>query len=95
VKEADAPAKLLTAFLRKAEESALGRLLIEMVILQSTQSQTESARVLREAAQVYKVDIEAINVKVKQEFAAKDKEKAAKKAEPKPHTKAAKKSIAA
>jgi ParB family chromosome partitioning protein len=94
-KEADAPAKLLTALLRKAEESELGRLLVEMVILQSTQSQTESAKVLRTAAEVYKVDIEAITSKVKQEFAAKEKAKAAKKAAPKPHTKPAKKSIAA
>ena len=94
-KEAAAPAKVLTSFLRKAEESMLGRVLVEVVILHSTQSQTESAKVLRDAAQVYKVDIEAITAKVKQEFAAKDKAKAAKNSGPKPHTKAAKKPVAA
>ncbi|MHB1960323.1 MAG: ParB/RepB/Spo0J family partition protein [Acidobacteriaceae bacterium] len=93
-KETDAPAKLLAAFIRKAEESTLGRLLVEMAIL-STPSQTDTVKVLRDAAQLYKVDIEAITAKVKQEFATKEKAKAAQKATAKPQTKAAKKSTAA
>ena len=47
----------------------------------------ESAKALREAAEFYKVDVAAITVKVKQEFAAKDKAKATKKAAPKPPAK--------
>ena len=93
-KESDAPAKLLAALIRKTEEGTLGRLLIEMAIL-STPSQTETVKVLRDAAQLYKVDIEAITAKVKQEFAAKEKAKAAQKATAKPQGKAAKKSTAA
>ena len=94
-KKADAPAKLLAAFSRKAEESTLGRLLIQMAIL-STPSQTETVKVLRDAAQLYKVDIEAITAKVKQEFIAKEKAKAAqKKATSKRQAKAVKKSTAA
>ena len=87
-KEADAPAKLMADFIRKTDESTLGRLLVEMAIL-STPSQTETVKVLRDAAQLYKVNIEAITTKVKQEFAAKEKAKAA----PKPQ--AARKSTAA
>ena len=93
-KETDAPAKLLAAFIRKTEEGTLGRLLVEMVIL-SRPSQTDTAKVLRDAAQLYKVDIEAITAKIKQEFSAKEKAKAAQKAVAKPHTKTAKKSTAA
>jgi ParB family chromosome partitioning protein len=39
----------------------------------STRSQSEDGKVFRTAAQTYKVDTEAIALKVKQEFAAKDK----------------------
>ena len=85
----------LAAFIHKAEEGTLGRLLVEMVILQSMHTQADTMHVLRDAAQLYKVDIEAITAKVKQEFAAKEKAKAAQKATAKPQTKAAKKSTAA
>jgi ParB family chromosome partitioning protein len=74
----DAPAKPLSAFLRKTHESTLGRLLVELVVLQPTASSTESSQALREAAEFYKVDVGAITTKVKQELAAKDKAKAAK-----------------
>lgn len=47
---ADTPAKLLTAFVRKAEKSVLGRLLVEIVILHSTHSASDSGRVLKDAA---------------------------------------------
>ena len=80
---ADAPAKLLAAFIRKAEESILGRLLVEIVILQSAGSANDSGKLLKEAAEFYKVDVNAITAKVKQEFAAKDKAKTTKKAVPK------------
>jgi ParB family chromosome partitioning protein len=92
---ADTPAKLLTAFVRKAEESVLGRLLVEIVILHLTHSASDSGRVLKDAADFYKVDVDAITAKVKQEFAAKDKANAAKKAAPKPPAKAIKKPKAA
>jgi ParB family chromosome partitioning protein len=92
---ADAPAKLLSAFLQKSDESTLGRLLVEVAILQTAHSPNESSKALREAADFYKVDVAAITAKVKQEFAAKDKSKDAKKAAPRPQTKAEKKPKAA
>ena len=87
---ADAPAKLLAAFICKADESTLGHLLVEIVILHSTHSPAESGKVLKEAADLYKVDVNAITSKVKQEFAVKDKAKAVKKAAPQPPAKAVK-----
>ena len=92
---ADAPAKQLSAFLQKSDESTLGRLLVELAILQTAHSPNETGKALREAADFYKVDVAAITAKVKQEFAAKDKTNAAKKATPKPPAKAAKESKAA
>jgi ParB family chromosome partitioning protein len=92
---ADTPAKLLTAFIRKSEESILGRLLVEIVILHSANAVNDSGKLLKEAAEFYKVDVNAITAKVKQEFAAKDKAKATKKATPKPPAKGAQKSKAA
>ena len=93
-KDTDSPAKLLAAFLPKAEESKLARILVETVILFSMRTDMDTGKVLRDAAQTYKVDIEAIAAKVKQEFAAKERAKAAKKAAPKPPAKAAKKTAA-
>ena len=87
-KGGDAPAKLLAAFLSKAEENALGRILVETAILLSMRTEADTARVLREAAQAYKVDTEAIAAKVKQEFAAKEKAGTVKKSAPKPPVKA-------
>ncbi len=92
---ADTPAKLFAAFLRKSDESTLGRLLVEMTILQAAQSPSESGKALREAADCYKVDVAAITAKVRQEFVAKDKAKTTKKVAPKPAAKAAKNSRAA
>jgi len=91
----DTPAKLLAAFVRKAEESVLGRLLVEAVILYSAQSANDAGRVLRDAADIYKVDVAAITAKVKQEFAAKEKTKAAKETTAKRPAKAVKKAKAA
>jgi ParB family chromosome partitioning protein len=77
-KDGEAPAKLLAAFLSKAEESKLGRILVETVILLSMRTEIDTAKVLRDAAQTYKVDTDAITTKVRQEFAAKENAKRAK-----------------
>ena len=96
----EAPAKVLASFLRKADESTISRVLVAIAVLQSAHNQNESAKTLREAAEFYKVDVAAITSKVKQEFAAKEKtqaeRKAAGKAKPsQPRTVAAKKAKAA
>lgn len=79
--------KMFTAFLRRADEGALSRLLVEVsVVLASGRSNGTNA--LREAATVYKVDTDAIAFKVKQEFAAKAKVKK----EAKPETSGTRKS---
>jgi ParB family chromosome partitioning protein len=75
--DGDAIGKLMVAFARKADESALGRLIIEVIILLSSRNQPDAGKVLRNAALAYKVDTDAIAIKVKQEFAAKDKAKKA------------------
>jgi ParB family chromosome partitioning protein len=87
---ADSQAKLFTAFLRKSDEGTLGRVLVELSILQTLHSQSDFSKALREAAEFYKVDVAAITAKVKQEFAAKEITKTAKKAAPKPPAKAVK-----
>jgi hypothetical protein len=76
----EAPAKLLASFLRKADESTIGRFLVAITVLQSAHSSGESAKALREAAEFYKVDVAAITVEVKEEFAAKEKALATRKA---------------
>jgi len=86
-KENAAPAKLLAASLQKAEESKLGRILIEVAILLSMHNQTDAAKVLRDAAHAYKIDVDAISSTVKQEFTAKETGKTNKKAAPKPPAK--------
>jgi ParB family chromosome partitioning protein len=70
-------AKTLAAFIRRADEGTLSRLTVETAILLAA-SRTNAATVLRDAASTYKVDTEAIALKVKQEFAAKEKAKKAK-----------------
>ena len=97
-KDSDSIAKLFAAYLRRAEESVLGSVLVELIIL-LTSARQQTTQVLNEAAALYKVDTVAIAAKVKQEFAAKDKSKAAKKDIPKPpakqQVKTGKKSVAA
>ena len=66
--------KTLAAFLRRADEGTLSRLMVETAIL-SAATRTNPASVLRDAASTYKVDTEAIAAKVRQEFAAKEKAK--------------------
>jgi ParB family chromosome partitioning protein len=74
-KDSDSIGKLLVAFFRRADESTLSRVLIESVIL-LTSMRGNPAKVLQEAASLYKVDTDAIALKVKQEFATKGKAKA-------------------
>lgn len=69
-KDSDSIGKLFAAYLRGAEESALGSVLVELTIVLAA-TRGNSAQVLRDAATAYKVDTDAIALKVKQEFAAK------------------------
>jgi ParB family chromosome partitioning protein len=92
-KESESLSKMLTTFLHKSDESTLGRLLVETVILHL--SANDPGKALRQAADFYKVDVEAITAKVKQEFAAKEKAKVTNKAIAKTPAKATKKSAAA
>ena len=90
-KQGESTPKLLTAFVRKADESALGKLIVETVILLSARTQSDGGKILRTAAQIYKVDTDVIALKVKQEFAAKEKARSEKKVEPKPAAKSPRK----
>lgn len=92
-KESESIGKLFLAFLRRSEEGTLGRVVVGSVILLSA-SRGNASQVLRDAATAYKVDTDAIAAKVKQEFAPKEKEKAAKKSEARPNTKSNKKTAA-
>jgi ParB family transcriptional regulator, chromosome partitioning protein len=77
-KDSESIGKLFGAYLRRAEEGALGRALVELTILLIAARQ-QTTQVLKDAASYYKVDTDAIAAKVKQEFAAKDKAKTEKK----------------
>ncbi len=89
-RDGDSTAKLLSTLARKADESTLGGLLLEIAILLS-RTPTDAGKALTTAAQLYKVDTDAIGLKVKQEFAAKDKAKTAKQAAAKTAPRPAKK----
>ncbi len=91
-KENESIGKLFTSFLRRADEGTMGRAVVESVVL-LTASRGNASHVLREAAEVYKVDVAAITATVKQEFAAKERVKADKKVSPKQQSKAAGKSV--
>jgi ParB family chromosome partitioning protein len=66
--------KTFSAFLRRADEGTLSRLLVESSILLAATRGNPSA-VLKDAAAAYKVDTNAIAAEVRQEFAAKAKAK--------------------
>jgi ParB family chromosome partitioning protein len=68
--------KTLTAFVRRADEGTLSRLVVESSILLAA-SRGNPSSVLKDAASAYKVDTEGITSKVRQEFAAKEKAKKA------------------
>jgi ParB family chromosome partitioning protein len=87
-KEGESAAKLLAVFIHETEEGTLGKLIVESVVLLSARTQVGGDKILRAAAQVYGVDTEAIALKVKQEFAAKDRARNPSKPEPKPLAKA-------
>jgi ParB family transcriptional regulator, chromosome partitioning protein len=93
-KDSDSTAKLFTAYLRRAEESALSGLLVEITILHVATRQNPT-QVLRDAATVYKVNVDAIGLKVKQEFSAKEGARVARKDLAKVQPKSAKKTKAA
>ena len=67
-------AKTFAAFLRRADEGTLSRLLVESSILLAATRGNPSS-VLKDAATAYKVDTDAIAAKVRQEFAAKERAK--------------------
>lgn len=75
--------KTFTAFVRRADEGTLSRLVVEASILLAA-SRGNPSIILKEAAAIYKVDIDVITTKVQQEFAA--KEKAKKSPQPAPKT---------
>lgn len=79
-------AKTFTAYLRRTDENTQGRTLVQSVIRLAA-SRGNASHVLRDAATAYKVDTDAIAAKVKQEFAAKEKAKAAKPPASKQHVK--------
>ena len=67
----------------------MGSILVELTIVLSA-ARNNGAQVLRDAASAYKVDTDAIALKVKQEFAAQVKAKTEKKAKPTPAARALK-----
>jgi ParB family chromosome partitioning protein len=89
-KDSDSITKLFAAFLRRTEESVLGRVMVELTIVLAA-ARSNAPSVLKDAAAAYKVDTDAIASKVKKEFS--DKEKA--RAVNKPVAKAVKKAKAA
>jgi ParB family chromosome partitioning protein len=81
-------AKTLHAFLRRADEGTLSRMLVESSILLAA-TRGNPAAVLKDAATNYKVDTDAITAKVKQEFTSKEKAKKTAQTVPKATKKAA------
>jgi ParB family chromosome partitioning protein len=88
-KENDSIEKLFLAFLRRADEGTLSRLLVEFSILLAA-SRGDHGQTVRIAAETYKVDIEAIGKKVRQEFIAKKAKQSIKPAAEKAQRKARK-----
>jgi ParB family chromosome partitioning protein len=66
--------KTVSAFLRRADEGTLSRMLVESSILLAA-TRGNPTNILKDAATAYKVDTDAIAAKVRQEFAAKEKAK--------------------
>ena len=93
-KESDSIEKLFAAYLRRSDEGELGSLLVQITIVLSA-SRQNGTQVLRDAATLYKVDVDAIGLKVRQEFAAKDKAHTTKKPVVKLQLKTVKKAKAA
>ena len=81
-------AKTFAAYLRRSDEGTLSQLLVEASILLAATRGNPSS-VLKDAATSYKVDTDAIAVKVRQEFTAKEKAKRTPQTTTKTATKAA------
>jgi ParB family chromosome partitioning protein len=60
------------------KENLLGRVMVELAVVLAA-SRGNAPQVFREAAQIYKVDTDIITLKVRQDFAAKDKARTQKK----------------
>jgi ParB family chromosome partitioning protein len=75
-KDNDSIGKLFVVYLRRADESVLGSVLVQLTLIMAA-SRSNGATVLRDAATLYKVDANAIALKVKQEIAVKEKAKKA------------------
>ena len=82
-KDSESLGKLFSAYLRRAEEGVLGKVLVETTILYMA-TRHNASEVLRDAAAIYKVDTDAIALKVKQEFATKEKARSFNKSGAKP-----------
>jgi ParB family chromosome partitioning protein len=82
-KDSESLGKLFSAYLRRAEEGVLGKVLVETTILYMA-TRHNASEVLRDAAAIYKVDTDAIALKVKQEFATKEKTRSFNKSGAKP-----------
>jgi len=80
--------KTFSAYVRRADEGTLSRLVVEASILLAA-SRGNPPVILKEAAATYKVDTDGITAKVRQEFAAKEKAKKAAQPAAKNATKAA------
>lgn len=80
-RETDAIDKLFASFVRRADKGTLSRLLVESTVLLAA-ARTNPVVVLRDAAAIYRVDTNAVALKVKQEFAAKEKAKRVGKSSP-------------
>jgi ParB family transcriptional regulator, chromosome partitioning protein len=78
-KEEETLSKTMQAYLRRAPEGTLTRLIMEMSILLRMASGQDSNRVLAEAAKDYSVNVDAIASSVRKDFAAREKAKAEKK----------------
>jgi ParB family chromosome partitioning protein len=62
------------AYLRRAPEGTLGRLIVEMSILLRVSSGQDSNRVLAEAAKEYNTSVETIAATVRKQFATRELE---------------------
>jgi ParB family chromosome partitioning protein len=66
--------KLFSGYLRRSEESILRNVLVQLTLVMAA-SRSNGPTVLRDAATLYKVDADAIALKVRQEFVAREKAK--------------------
>ena len=78
--------KTFAAFLRRADEVTLSRMLVESVVLLAA-SRCNATAALRDVASAYKVDTDAITLKVQQEYTAREKARGQHSHQPKPQRK--------